>query len=223
MSTAQTHLPIKALIYDSNGNLLATHRFGNLRRDESVALDASALGKFDLGFGHVELAYDFEAGDVADGWLHALFRYSRTESGHQAESSFGSHIFNTALTYRGEPQSYSGPAPGLSTRLFLRVAPSPARTFCHLIYPSSNRWLPHSETSLTLRGSDGSEIARREIRIAQSGSIYWRVGDIFGEAALAMAGPHPYVIVRDETCRLFGFHGAENDAGSFSLDHMFGF
>jgi hypothetical protein len=223
MSTAQTHLPIKALIYDSNGTLLATHRFGNLGRGDSVALDASALGQFGLGFGHVELAYDFEAGAVADGWLHALFRYSRTESGHQAESSFGSHIFNTALTYRGEPQSYSGPAPGLSTRLFLRVAPRPARTFCHLIYPSSDRWHPHSETSLTLRDTEGNEIARREIRIAQSGSVYWRVDDLFGEAALAMAGPHPYVIVRDETCRLFGFHGAENDAGSFSLDHMFGF
>jgi hypothetical protein len=188
-----------------------------------VALDASALGKFDSGFGHVELAYDFEAGDVADGWLHALFRYSRIESGHQAESSFGSHIFNTALTYRGEPQSYSGPAPGLSTRLFLRVAPRPARTFCHLIYPSSRRWHPHSQTSLTLRDTEGSEIARREIRIPHSGSIYWRVDDIFDEATLAIAGPHPYVIVRDETCRLFGYHGAENDAGSFSLDHMFGF
>jgi hypothetical protein len=92
-----------------------------------------------------------------------------------------------------------------------------------LIYPSSDSWLPHSRTSLTLRDTEGGEIAQREIRIAQSGSLYWRVDDLFGEAALAIAGPHPYVIVRDETCRLFGFHGAENDAGSFSLDHMFGF
>jgi hypothetical protein len=29
--------------------------------------------------------------------------------------------------------------------------------------------------------------------------------------------------VRDGTCRLFGYHGLMDDAGGFSLDHMFGF
>jgi hypothetical protein len=50
------------------------------------------------------------------------------------------------------------------------------------------------------------------------------VRELFGDKALAQAGPHPYVVVRDETCRLFGYHGVTNAAGgSFSLDHMFGF
>jgi len=31
------------------------------------------------------------------------------------------------------------------------------------------------------------------------------------------------VLVRDLTCRLFGYHGLMDDAGGFSLDHMFGF
>ena len=35
------------------------------------------------------------------------------------------------------------------------------------------------------------------------------------------AGGH--VIVRDTTCRLFGYHLFLADAGGFALDHMFGF
>jgi len=31
------------------------------------------------------------------------------------------------------------------------------------------------------------------------------------------------VLVRDATCRLFGYHGLMDEAGGFSLDHMFGF
>jgi hypothetical protein len=31
------------------------------------------------------------------------------------------------------------------------------------------------------------------------------------------------VLVRDATCRLFGYHGLLDDGGRFSLDHMFGF
>jgi hypothetical protein len=225
MSTAQTHLPVMALIYDAKGKKVGEHRFGNLKRDQSVALDVSALAGSKLadGSGHVELVYDFDVGHEADGWLHALFRYSHRASGHSAETSFGSHIFNTALTYRGEPQSYSGPPPGLSTRLFLRVAPRPAETLCHLIYPVSKEWHPHSETTLTLRSERGEELVRKDISIPASGSIHWRVGDMFDAKDLEKAGPHAYVIVRDETCRLFGYHGVLGEGGSFSLDHMFGF
>jgi hypothetical protein len=224
MSTAQTHMPVKALVYDADGALLATHSFGNLRRDHAAMLEASRLANFPKGFGHLELVYDFDAGDLADGWLHALFRYRDLQSGHQAETSFGSHIFNTALTYKGEPQSYAGPPPGLSTRLFLRVAERPYRTFCHLVYPSSaGSWHPHSKTQLMLRDTQGKDVAKKEISIAQSGSHFWCVDEMFDQAELAAAGPIPYVIIRDETCRLFGYHGVEGEAGSFSLDHMFGF
>jgi hypothetical protein len=220
MSSAQRRLPVKALIFDSEGACVAEHRFGAMSRSHRVVLDASALAR---STGHVELIYDFEADDDADGWLHALFRYRDRASGHAAETSFGSHMFNTPLTWRGEPQSYSGSPPGLSTRLFLRVAPSPLRTFCHLIYPVSQSWHAHSTTSLLLRNSAGEDIAQRELRIPASGSNLWCVQDVFDEALLADAGPHPYVIVRDETCRLFGYHGVEGEEGSFSLDHMFGF
>jgi len=220
MSSAQQHLPIRALIFDSEGACVAEHRFGALPRDHREAIDVSALAR---GAGHVELVYDFEAGEGADGWLHALFRYRNRASGHAAETSFGSHMFNSALVWRGEPQSYSGPAPGLSTRLFLRVAPAPLRTFCHLIYPVSGSWHPHSNTALQLRNTAGKDIAQGELRIPASGSRLWRVQDVFDARSLAEAGPHPYVIVRDETCRLFGYHGVEGEQGSFSLDHMFGF
>ena len=88
-------------------------------------------------YGHVELVYDFAAGDEADGWLHAIFRYRRRDGGHAAETSFGAHVFNTILTYRDEPQSYSGRPPGLSTRLFLRLGEGGYDTLCHLIYPAS--------------------------------------------------------------------------------------
>ncbi|MGH6878062.1 MAG: hypothetical protein ACREHV_11915 [Rhizomicrobium sp.] len=225
MSTAQRHLPVKALVFDSEGACLAEHRFGALPRDHRVALDVSALARDGLKtpFGHVELVYDFDAGADADGWLHALFRYRNRESGHVAETSFGSHMFNSALTYRGEPQSYGGPPPGLSTRLFLRIAPQPWRTFCHLIYPVSQAWHAHSRTMLYLRGCNGEEVGSVEMRIPASGSRLWRVQDFFDAELLARAGPHPYILVRDETCRLFGYHGIEGGEGSFSLDHMFGF
>jgi hypothetical protein len=220
MSSAQQHLPTKALVFDSDGACVAEHRFGALPRDHREALDVSALAR---GTGHVELIYDFEAGEDVDGWLHALFRYRNRASGHAAETSFGSHMFNGVLTWRGEPQSYSGPPPGLSTRLFLRIAPAPLRTFCHLIYPVSKSWHPHSTTTLHLRNTAGEDIAQSELRIPASGSRLWRVQDVFDESLLAGTGPYPYVIIRDETCRLFGYHGVEGEEGSFSLDHMFGF
>ena len=60
----------------------------------------------------------------------ALFRYEDRASGHRAETSFGAHVFNTVLTYKGEPQSYAGKPPGLSTRLFLRLGDGAASTRC---------------------------------------------------------------------------------------------
>jgi hypothetical protein len=45
----------------------------------------------------------------------------------------------------------------------------------------------------------------------------------FDAGTLAAAGQGGYVLVRDSTCRLFGYHGLMDAAGGFSLDHMFGF
>ena len=134
MARGIAHFPLKATVYDASGEAAAEYRFGNLPRYHAKSLDVSELlggkGKgLRSGYGHVEIMYDFEAGREADGWLHGLFRYRDRVSGHAAESSFGSHMFNSVLVYKDEPQSYSGRAPGLTTRLFLRVGRNPTTRF----------------------------------------------------------------------------------------------
>ena len=224
MSTAQAHLPVKLVVYDSAGHQVHQQNFGNLKRGDSVALAANEMlnGKIAGGYGHMELSYDFAAGSEADGWLHALFRYEDLETGHAAETSFGAHVFNTLVTYKGEPQSYKGPPPGLSTRLFLRVGRAPYDTLCHLIYPASLPWHEISDTALTLTSAAGAEIAKRNLKIACGGSALWRVNETFSAAERKAAGENCYVVVRDTTCRLFGYHGLVGER-AFSLDHMFGF
>jgi hypothetical protein len=224
MSTVQNHLPVKLTIYDKNGHAVHAHTFGNLKRRDSVALAANEMlnGKIDGGYGHMELSYDFAAGSEADGWLHALFRYEDSETGHAAETSFGAHVFNTLVTYKGEPQSYKGPPPGLSTRLFLRVGQAPHDTLCHLIYPASLPWHETSDTALILMSAKGEEIAKRQLKIACGGSALWRVSETFSADERKAAGENCCVVVRDTTCRLFGYHGLIGSR-AFSLDHMFGF
>ncbi len=222
------HFPLKAAICDASGAAIAEHRFGNLPRDHASLLDVSALlaakaKDLPSGYGHVELTYDFEAGGEADGWMHGLFRYRDRASGHAAESSFGSHIFNSVMVYKNEPQSYSGRAPGLSTRLFLRIGQKPYGTFCHLIYPASTPWHAKSDTALILTSGRGEEVARAHAAIPCGGSYHWRVAGTFEAKALEAAGEGAYVIIRDTTCRLFGYHGLVCGDASFSLDHMFGF
>lgn len=226
MSTAQTTLPVTALLFDADGRPVAEHSFGNLPRDHDAILDVDAMlngTALQSGYGHVELVYDFAAGDTADGWLHGLFRYEDRNTGHGADTSFGAHIFNTVLTYRNEPQSYSGPAPGLSTRLFLRLGPAPLETMCHLIYPASTPWNAASDTHLLLYDGGGDQVAERTVAIPCGGSLYWCYGDLFDDADRKAAGDDGYIIIRDQTCRLFGYHGLQNGGESFSLDHMFGF
>jgi hypothetical protein len=223
MAVTQNVLPIAAAAYDPEGREIARRSLGAVGRRDCVALDLDALlGDARPAFGHVELTYDFDHGEDVDGWLHALFRYEHRASGHAAESSFGAHIFNTVVTYRDEPQSYSGRPPGLSTRLFLRLGAAPLDTLCHLIYPASTPWRVTSETDLILNDADGQEVVRRRVAIPCGGSLFWRYGEMFDAADRARAGDG-YVIVRDLTCRLFGYHGLEGDGGRFSLDHMFGY
>ena len=228
MSTTQETLPVKILVYDAAGREVAAKRFGCLRRDHAEALDVSGLmaegsANGTGNWGHMELVYDFTDGGEADGWLHGLFRYEDRKSGHIAETSFGAHMFNTVLTYRGEPQSYAGPAPGLSTRLFLRPGTAPADTLCHLIYAASTPWHAKSRTYLTLYDRTGAEIAAREVEIPCGGSLLWRTSETFDPAELIAAGEASYVLIRDTTCRLFGYHGLMHGETAFSFDHMFGF
>ncbi|MBI1775718.1 MAG: hypothetical protein HYR63_10250 [Proteobacteria bacterium] len=225
MATTQLELPIQLLVIDADGRELARKGLGRVKRDAGLAVDVDELlagTRLGTPWGHVELIYDFSAGGEADGWLHGLFRYQDRRNGHAADTSFGSHMFNTVLTYKGEPQSYAGRPPGLSTRLFLRLGPAPLDTICHLIYPASTPWHAESATELVLTSAKGETIASRHIAIPCGGSRHWSYRETFGGSERDRAGPDAYVVVRDQTCRLFGYHGLVG-AEAFSLDHMFGF
>ncbi len=220
MAVSQTTLPIRLDVFDEAGRKVAERFLGCLPRDHDLALDFDDIA---LDAGHAELVYDFRDGGDADGWLHALFRYEDRQSGHVAESSFGAHIFNTVMTYKDEPQSYSGPPPGLTTRLFLKLGDARRRSFAVLIYPASAPWHAQSVTALLLHDGAGQVIAEQRVAIACSGSAMVWPHTVFGDDAVRQAGSDGYVLVRDTTCRLFGYHGLMDDAGGFSLDHMFGF
>jgi hypothetical protein len=218
MAVTQARLPIRLDVFATDGEQVGERFLGCLPRSHSEAVDVAAARE-----GHAELVYDFRDGGEADGWLHALFRYEHRVFGHVAESSFGAHIFNTIMTYEDEPQSYAGPPPGLSTRLFLKLGDDRRRSFAVLIYPASARWVTHSSTVLLLHDEAGEMIAEEQMAIPCCGSRMVWPHEVFGETLLRRAGPTGYVLVRDTTCRLFGYHGLMDDAGGFSLDHMFGF
>jgi hypothetical protein len=226
MAIGQTALPIAAIVYDPGGNEVLRHRFGSLPRGHATVLDLDRVAGIEGlgdGYGHVELVYDLAEPGEADGWLHAIFRYRRRDGAHAAETSFGAHVFNTILSYRDEPQSYSGRPPGLSTRLFLRLGEDGYDTMCQLIYPASRPWRRHSTTDIILCDGGGDEIARKSLAIPCSGSRLWRHHALFDAATRARAGAKAYAVIRDPTCRLFGYHGLLGSDGAFSLDHMFGF
>jgi hypothetical protein len=225
MAVSETNLPLRLDVFAPDGLAVAEHFLGLLPRDHNVALDLDDVLPPDAlpEGGHAELCYDFRDGGDANGWLHALFRYERRDNGHAAENSFGAHIFNTIMTYKSEPQSYTGKPPGLSTRLFLKLGFGGRRSFCVLMYPASAPWAQTSSTVLELYDAAGAILASRDLEISCSGSATVYPDERFSPAELRAAGEAGYVLIRDATCRLFGFHGVENSAGGFSFDHMFGF
>ena len=227
MARAQQELPLRCEIFNAEGTCVVAKYLGRLKRAESLALDVRAWltqenAQLKQGYGHAEFLYDFREGGEADGWLHALGRYEHRHSTHRAETIFGAHIYNIPMVYGSEPQSYTGPPPGLTTRLFLRLGGEGSETLCHLIYPASCPWHPVSSTRLILHDAQGHEVAQEEMSIPCGGSRLWRYREIFSAAQQKKAGSG-YIIVRDPTCRLFGFHGLLRSRGRFSLDHMFGF
>jgi hypothetical protein len=225
MAVRQTTLPVRLDVFDAQGSRVAEHFLGCLPRNHDVAVDLDTLLPADAlaDGGHADLVYDFRDGGEGDGWLHTLVRAEHRSSQHVAESSFGAHIYNVAMTYRDEPQSYAGPPPGLSTRLFLRLGQDGAESFSALIYAASAPWHPLSDTTLVLHGGAGAVIGEQKIRIACCGSALVFPHRIFPADLIAQAGPRGYVLIRDVTCRLFGYHGVMAPGGRFSLDHMFGF
>jgi hypothetical protein len=233
MAREQAELPLKIDLIDGSGVTVASKFLGRLQRRESAPVEIDAWIKDEglslvSGFGHMEFLYDFRDGGDADGWHHALGRYTQRQSGHIAETIFGAHIYNTPIIYKDEPQSYTNKPPGLTTRLFLRLAGDYVTgraldSLCHLIYPASLPWTALSHTHLLLHNGDGRQVAEELVEIPCSGSLFWRYSETFSKADRVRAGADGYVIIRDETCRLFGFHGILNGQDSFCLDHMFGF
>jgi hypothetical protein len=225
MAVSEMNMPLRVDVFADDGAKVAEHYLGLLLRNHDVALDFDAvLGADALSEGgHAELLYDFRNGGDANGWLHALFRYEQRETGHVAESSFGAHMFNTIMTYKGEPQSYGGPPPGLSTKLFLNLGVGGRDSFCVLIYPASVKWHERSCTSLELYSNAGVLLATQNLEIACSGSATIHLSRYFDADDLRRAGEAGYALIRDTTCRLFGFHGTDDHMGGFSFDHMFGF
>ncbi|MGK2873271.1 MAG: hypothetical protein ACSLFL_13615 [Alphaproteobacteria bacterium] len=231
MAAGQRELPVRAELYDANGDKVAEHFMGRLQRRDSVPLSIDSWlrqsgATLASGAGHIEFLYDFRDGGEADGWLHALGKYTLRSSGHQAETIFGAHIYNVPVIYKDEPQSYTDTPPGLSTRLFLRLGQNlgiKMDALCHLIYPASLPWHKKSSTQIILHDGDGQVVAQKQVAITCSGSLFWRYSEMFDAGDRKAAGPGAYVIVRDATCRLFGFHGLMHGTTSFSLDHMFGF
>jgi hypothetical protein len=225
MAVSETNLPLRLDVFARDGAKVTERFLGVLPRDHDVAVDLDDVlepGAMAEG-GHAELAYDFREGGDADGWLHALFRFESRVTGHAAESSFGAHMFNTIMTYKSEPQSYNGPPPGLTTRLFLKLGFGGRASFCVLIYPASAPWVETSSTKLELHDADGALLGYADVRIPCSGSAVVYPDRYFSAAQLRDAGEAGYVLIRDTTCRLFGFHGVDDRAGGFSFDHMFGF
>jgi hypothetical protein len=225
MAVSEQNTPLRLDVFAPDGAQLGAHYLGVLPRQHDCAFDLDDMlpaGALQEG-GHAELVYDFRQGGEANGWLHALFRFEDRASGHAAESSFGAHIFNTLMVYKNEPQSYTGKPPGLSTRLFLKLGFGGRESFCVLIYPASAPWVEVSSTDLELYDSAGRRLETARVRIPCSGSLTVRPAAHFSAAALRAAGEAGYVLIRDATCRLFGFHGVEDGQGGFSLDHMFGF
>jgi hypothetical protein len=226
MAEAETSMPLRLDLFDSQGQPLGQHFLGNLPRGHDAMIDLDQVlpeGALMEAGGHADLVYDFRDGGEANGWLHALMRYERRDGCHAAETSFGGHIFNTLMTYKGEPQSYSGPPPGLTTRLFLKLGGEGRASFCHLIYPASGPWHERSDTHLQLHDGEGVMITEEVVSIACSGSMLVRPDLIFSDGDITQAGERGYVLIRDRTCRLFGYHGLVDPEGRFSLDHMFGF
>jgi len=216
MSPAQNSLCLNLSTFGHDGTELHDQK-GRVQKPEQHQWQSVQMGQS----GHIALTQGSQ-GHV-DGWFHAIFRYKHLSSNHSAETSFGCHMFNSIMTYKKEPQSYAGPSPGLSTRLYLRLGPRPLETLLCLIYPTSTQWLAKSETQISLKRANGSVVAETNIQIALQGSFQGKLGELFDSEQIAQAGERAYVMIRDNRCRLFGYHGLSHTSGGFSLDHLFGF
>ena len=64
---------------------------------------------------------------------------------------------------------------------------------------------------MELKDAQGGDVASREIQIPANGSRIFHCAETFAADELK-AADGGYVLVRDATCRLFGYHGARAEA-----------
>ena len=69
----------------------------------------------------------------------------------------------------------------------------------------------------------GETVASERLAIPCGGSRLFRYHDLFDAKIRAKAGENAHILVRDATCRLFGYQGLVAGEDAFSFDHMFGF
>ena len=129
---------------------------------------------------------------------------------------------------RGESPIEALPSAGVAEvvragRLRATSAWDDAHAFDAIIICVPTPLTPNREPDLAFVRAAGTEVARQRVAVPCSGSLFWRYHEMFDSAARDRAGVDPYIIVRDATCRLFGYHGLLAAGGAFSLDHMFGF
>ena len=153
MAETQADLPVRLDVFDTAGRKAAERFLGCLPRDHALAVDCDGLRRSTAAMPNWSTTSATAAAPTAGCTRCSATRTA--QSGHAAESSFGAHIFNTVMTWRDEPQSYSGPPPGLSTRLFLKLGDARRRSFAVLIYPASAPWHAASSTLLQLHDAAG--------------------------------------------------------------------
>ena len=159
-----------------------------------------------------------------DGWLHALFRYR-----HRARRPCRRDQFRRACLQHDADLSRRAailyrPAAGTVDA----AVPAPRRRrLRHAVPPD----LPGvaAVAPARARPKSFSTTARARSRRAAPGDPLLRLAPVALSRAVRRRDPRPRrrpaptSIVRDPTCRLFGYHGLLGRDGAFSLDHMFGF
>ena len=203
------------------------HRFGRLPRDASRPRSTStrvAGRRSATGYGHVELVYDFAEGGDGDGWLHALFRYRhraqrpcRRDQLRRACLQHDPHLSRRAAILFRPPAGPVDAAVPAARRGRLRHAVPPDLSGLAAV-AADERDRDHPARRARQRGR-AHGAWRSRARARGCGAIT----RLFDEATRARAGAGAYAVIRDTTCRLFGYHGLVGRGGAFSLDHMFGF
>ena len=147
MATTQRSLPLRVDVFERDGSPVASHFVGCLKRDHAFAVDLDEIlvrsrAQRSAAMPSWPMISVTVARRTAGCMLIRITRIGAPATWRRPVS--GSHIFNTLMTYKDEPQSYSGSSNprALLTRLFLKLGQGRRRSFAVLIYPASVQWRP---------------------------------------------------------------------------------